>query len=172
VINRCVEPDALSLVLCRILVAVLIRKLYFYPELYPHMIEVCDSFYISNDRDAHRVASVSYSQDGESVSTFCGNEFEIESQKEIIEVPIRLLRKDEVCAECERNHSFINYERFNFDEEEFEYKFFFRATIRLGDKKGFMISETVGADTESEARDKIESIIDRSTSTTGHRTRG
>lgn len=122
------------------------------------MVEVCDSFYISNDRDAHRVASVSYSQDGESVSTFCGNEFEIESQKEIIEVPIRLLRKDEVCAECERNHSFINYERFNFDEEEFEYKFFFRATIRLGDKKGFMISETVGADTESEARDKIESM--------------
>lgn len=122
------------------------------------MVEVCDSFYISNDKDAHRVASVSYSQEGESVSTFCGNEFEIESQKEIIEIPIRLLRKDEVCAECERNHSFINYERFNFDEEEFEYKFFFRATIRLGDKKGFMISETVGADTESEARDKIESM--------------
>lgn len=122
------------------------------------MTQVCDSFYISDDKDAHRVSSVSYSQEGESVSTFCGNEFKIENPGEIFEIPIRLLREDEVCAECERNHSLINYKRFNFDKEEFEYKFFFRATIRVGDEKGFMISETVGAESESEARDKIESM--------------
>lgn len=122
------------------------------------MTEVHDSFYISNNKDVHRVASVSYSKDGESVSTFCGDEFEIENQREITEVPIRLLRKDEVCAECEQSHSFINYERFNFDEEEFAYKFFFRVTIQVGDNRGFMLSETVSADTKSEAKDKIKSM--------------
>lgn len=122
------------------------------------MTEVCDSFYISDDKDAHRVSSVSYSKDGESVSTFCGGKFAIEDEEEIIDIPTRLLRKDEVCAECERNYSFINYERFNFDKEDFEYKFFFRMTVRIGDKKGFMTSETVGADSESEARNKIESM--------------
>jgi len=122
------------------------------------MTDVHDSFYLSDDKDAHRVSSVSYSEDGRSVSTFCGNEFDIENRREITEIPIKLLRKDEVCVECERNHSFINYERFNFHKEEFAYKFFFRVTIRVGGNRGFTVSKTVGADTESEARSKIKSM--------------
>lgn len=120
------------------------------------MSDVGDSFYFDDNNIAHRVSSVSYSQNGESASTFCNREFEIDSEDELIYVPIKLVDRTEVCAECERSHSYISYERFNFEPEDSDYKFFIRASLRLGDKKGMIISETVGADSLEEAKSKIE----------------
>jgi hypothetical protein len=117
---------------------------------------VGNSFYFDNDNIAHRVSSVSYSQDGGSASTFCSREFEIDSEDELMYVPLKLVDRTEICAECERSHSYISYERFNSEPEDIDYKFFIRASLKLGDKKGMIISETVGADSLEGAKSKIE----------------
>lgn len=116
---------------------------------------VSDNFY-SQESTVHRVASVSYSEDGESVRTFCDESFPIEDKEEVFSVPIKLLDRTEICIECERSHSHIRYNQFNFEDKNKEYKFFVKATLKLGDRKGFIVQETVEADSVEEAKNLIE----------------
>lgn len=123
-----------------------------------HMDEsVSDSFY-ENNSVIHRVGSVSYSQDGESVRTFCSKEFDLKSEDDAFSVPISLVDRTEICVECERNHSHIRYDRFNFDDSknQSEYKFFIKADVRVGEKRGFTVQETVEADSIDEAKSSLE----------------
>lgn len=114
-----------------------------------------DSFYNENPI-FHRVASIGYSQRGESVSTFCRREFNIEDKKDIVSVPISLLDENEVCIECERNYGHIRYDSFNFEDGLGRFKFFARFCIRVGDEKGFVVQETTEADSVEEAKDSID----------------
>lgn len=118
---------------------------------------VSDSFY-KNNSIIHRVGSVSYSQDGESVRTFCSKEFELESEDDVFSVPIALVDRTEICVECERNHSHIRHDRFNFDDEgdQHKYKFFIKADLKVGEKRGFTVQETVEADSINEAKSSLE----------------
>lgn len=125
------------------------------------MSDLRDSFYIDDNSNAHRASSVGYSKDSTSVSTFCDSKFEIESKKELDFIPIRLLSKDEICVKCEQNYQRINHNRFNFtDDEDYEYIFFVKFIIKFGDRSGSVITETVGADCEEEAKNKIENKYD------------
>lgn len=119
---------------------------------------VCDSFYITEDNDIHRVASISYGLEEQSVRTFCREEFKITDKQEIINVPIRLLRTDEVCVACERNYSYIEHNQFNTGSKDKKYKFFIRASIKQGENNGSIIQETVNADTADEAKEIVAKL--------------
>ena len=122
--------------------------------------EISDNFY-SKGSISHRVSSVSYNSQGESVGTFCDESFPIDSEEEIFSIPIKLLDRTEVCIECERNYSYIGYDQFNFQDNDKEYKFFVQATLKLGEKKGIVIQETVEADSVEEAKSLVEDSYER-----------
>lgn len=120
---------------------------------------VCDNFYFSQSSVFHRISSCGYSESREYVRTFCGCEFDISGDSELISVPIRLLDRTEVCVECERNYSHIQHNRFNFDEDG-DYKFFMDFDIKTGGKRGERIRETVETDSLEDAKDMIVSKYD------------
>lgn len=116
---------------------------------------VSDDLY-EHDSVFHRVSAVSYGSDSEKARTFCGERFEVSDKSEIATVPIHLLNRNSVCLVCERNYDHIQYYRFDFGDTDGYYTFFFEFSIRLGENTGQIVRETVSADSEEDAKEKVK----------------
>lgn len=130
---------------------------YYKPSIF-HMEDVASTSLYEDNSIIHRVASISHGLDGVSIRSFCDSEFDVEHNNEIFSVPIRLLDRTEICIECERNYSHVTYNRFDFGsaDDNGEYKFFIKASLKVGDKRGFIVQETVVADSVEKARSLVE----------------
>lgn len=125
------------------------------------MSDVKDTLYIDSNSNIHRVSSVAYSSDCLTAETFCRSSFEISDKSELEHIHIRLLRNEELCVKCERDYQRINYNRFNFDNDESDYIFYLRFSLRYGDDKGGIKTQTVSSNCEEDARNKIENEYDK-----------
>lgn len=128
------------------------------------MEDVASTSLYENNSIIHRVASTSHGLDGVSIRSFCDSEFDVEHNNEIFSVPIRLLDRTEICIECERNYSHVTCNRFDFGsaDDNGEYKFFIKASLKVGNNRGLVVQETVVADSLEMARNSFEKIYEKS----------
>lgn len=116
---------------------------------------VHDTIYVDEDSNFHRVSSTIHKDDGKYVGTFCGEQFGVTDKSRITSVPISILDKNGICIVCERNHSHIQYDRFN-SYNNGDYKFFLQFSIRTGKNRSKLVRDTVCADNIKKAKEIVK----------------